>query len=211
MQVRKFVFENQGLIKRMYGNHKHYAILKEELLESVQDGGHQHRPHEMYVPDTSPTTVPTPTTKPRESIRSNAFKETGRQLQDTKSSSSAKDGEESSHRQQNARYLDVRRSPGLGKRDPNIQHNGRRSISSASTAIDKQKTTTFEEGKGVKSSKEEKQEPVLKGNNVRITNSYSTLVSSDTPLPPPQVSTEATTTGHPTSRLKQTFNGEYDG
>ncbi|XP_063846758.1 protein spaetzle 4-like isoform X2 [Scylla paramamosain] len=35
--VRRFVYENQGLMKRMYGNQRHYSVLRAELLNDLYD------------------------------------------------------------------------------------------------------------------------------------------------------------------------------
>lgn len=35
--MRRFVYENQGLMKRMYGNQRHYSVLRAELLNDLYD------------------------------------------------------------------------------------------------------------------------------------------------------------------------------
>ncbi|KAK3878693.1 hypothetical protein Pcinc_016688 [Petrolisthes cinctipes] len=48
--VRKFVYENQGLMKRMYGNQRHYNVLRAEMLNELYDDMFEEMPrrHHQY-------------------------------------------------------------------------------------------------------------------------------------------------------------------
>ncbi|XP_050696106.1 protein spaetzle 4-like isoform X2 [Eriocheir sinensis] len=54
--VRRFVYENQGLMKRMYGNQRHYSVLRAELLNDLYDEMFDEmikRPHHRQQPSSS--------------------------------------------------------------------------------------------------------------------------------------------------------------
>lgn len=48
--MRKFVYENQGLMKRMYGNQRHYNVLRSEMLNELYDDMFEEMPrrHHQY-------------------------------------------------------------------------------------------------------------------------------------------------------------------
>lgn len=48
--MRKFVYENQGLMKRMYGNQRHYNVLRSEMLNDLYDDMFEEMPrrHHQY-------------------------------------------------------------------------------------------------------------------------------------------------------------------
>lgn len=62
--VRRFVYENQGLMKRMYGNQRHYNVLRTEILNEMYDQLYdempkrQHHKYRRPPPPASPPASP---------------------------------------------------------------------------------------------------------------------------------------------------------
>lgn len=56
--VRRFVYENQGLMKRMYGNQRHYNVLRAEVLNELYEDMFDEMPkrHHQYQHSTPPNT-----------------------------------------------------------------------------------------------------------------------------------------------------------
>ncbi|KAF2365873.1 Spaetzle [Trinorchestia longiramus] len=151
-KLRKFVFENQGLIKRMYGYQTHYTILKDELLEAFDEDAF-YDPLEMYSPEAQ-VILPEHTQKVRNSVRSNAFKEKYKERSaatDDRASHREWQAEGqiyfdvraekipkqriSSNRRQNTRHIDDGSSRSRDVKMMSFQHSGKRSIDSSLDAV----------------------------------------------------------------------------
>ena len=159
----------------MYGNHKHYSILKEELLDSISDGGHRFNPHEMYSAEVQKEQqVSEETPKIRQSVRSNAFNRNGRQFE------SLTDGNEDFHGsdESDSLRLQVRHIDDRGLISGiNSELADGRSISSNSFSSDSQKTQV-EEPKTENKSEDGYKESREKG-SIHITHNYSVKTTSD--------------------------------
>lgn len=192
--MRKFVFENQGLIKRMYGYQTHYAILKDELLDAL-DEDIFYDPADIYLPEAQQIVNedPHPPSRVRSSVRSNAFQE---QYPENRITLDGDDDDKveflsefsaideiyvdhnaekipvASDRRLNARHIDDR---SRSMKVINLQYNGKRSITSSPSKSRQKNEAGLNETK-VKKSKDDPDGQ----RKVQITQGYSQASSGQT-------------------------------
>nr|XP_027214400.1 uncharacterized protein LOC113807366 [Penaeus vannamei] len=67
--VRRFVYENQGLMKRMYGNQRHYNVLRTEILNEMYDQLYDEMPKRQHHKYRRRRPRPPPRPPPRLALR----------------------------------------------------------------------------------------------------------------------------------------------
>ncbi|XP_042864749.1 protein spaetzle 4-like isoform X2 [Penaeus japonicus] len=115
--VRRFVYENQGLMKRMYGNQRHYNVLRTEILNEMYDQLYDEMPKRQHHKYRHPQPPPSPSASPQGS-RSGRYQKPSRANSLKRQGDKAKGASRERSSRQNSRSMKVIAEPEVARAPP---------------------------------------------------------------------------------------------